>query len=159
MPKTFILPPLYNKKLFVFSFLFTLISSVFGYAENIDLKSAKKILVEAKRVVSGDKGESPADYIPEEIRAFNFIYNSSQPNQLFKDIYQESKTAGKFYAIMGLYLLKDSEFEKYKENFSANHSKVDFVYGCEVISDRDMSSELDLWLKGKMTDYHKLIVH
>ena len=80
---------------------------VFGQEEKDSLGKtlAVMVLLETKQVVSGgDKGT------PAEVLAFNIIYHLPNASQEYKDIYKNANVCGKFYCIIGLYLLKDTDY-------------------------------------------------
>ncbi len=108
------------------------------------LSSARKILSETTSIIDAIQGEVPAGYYSEEIRAFNLIYSSEKAAEVFNGLYPHSRTAGKFYCLVGLYLLKDSAFEALKEDFlRTEQEKVRWQSGCEIANEFDAKKMFD----------------
>lgn len=111
------------------------------------LPLAKQALYQTNRIMSAKAGEMSGD--PPEITAFNIIYHSDKPAEIFKEVYKKGRTAAKFYALIGLYLLKDKGFEKLKTDFLNNEQeKIYCQYGCKVSQDNDAKQVLNIWLEG-----------
>lgn len=114
---------------------------------NTVLPSVKQVLYETNRIMSAQAGEMAGD--PAEIIAFNAIYHSNQAAEIFKEVYKKSRSAGKFYCLIGLYLLQDKAFEDLKADFLKNEQeKVYCQYGCKVSENNDVKQVLDTWLEG-----------
>ena len=101
------------KKVFPALLFFCLSAS--GQQPALDLVLAKQVLSETDRVMSVITGVS--DYHHSEVLAFNLIYRNPGATAIFKEVYHRGKSAGKFYALIGLYLKKDPEFEQMKNEF------------------------------------------
>ena len=102
------------------------------------------VLSQATEVaVGGDVGT------PSEVIAFNMIYRSPLAGQKFKDIYLRSSIAGKFYCLIGLYLIKDTEYEKYKTEFLSlkTDKGISFRAGCMRFK-YDKGELLNKWIEG-----------
>jgi hypothetical protein len=135
------------KKVVVILFLTLFGSSSFAAEQSLDLDLAKQVLFETNRIMSAKSGEMI--YHPNEVLAFNIIYRTSNAENTFKEVYQYSKSAGKFYALIGLFLKKDKDFEKLKTEFL--NSKQELVYcqyGCKASTDNDVKQVLNTWLAG-----------
>jgi hypothetical protein len=88
-------------------------------------------------------------YHPNEIIAFNIVYRRSNAPEIFKEVYRRSGSAGKFYALIGLFLKKDPNFETLKNEFlNAPQNPVDVQYGCKGSANNDVKSALKTWLEG-----------
>lgn len=115
--------------------------------KNTVLPLAKQVLYETNRIMSAQAGKMAND--PAEIIAFNAIYHSDQAAEIFNEVYKKSRSAGKFYCLIGLYLLKDKVFEDLKADFLKNEQeKVYCQYGCKVSENNDVKQVLDIWLEG-----------
>jgi hypothetical protein len=136
----------------VFKYLLTVaICTLFvhnSFSQEINsLEDAIEVLSKTEKITSSKAGEMMEE--PAEILAFNFIYTSKNPNLAYKELFAQSKSAGKFYALIGLYLLKDNEFELLKEKFtSSSQEKVMVQYGCKVSDGMEIKGILESWLKG-----------
>lgn len=109
----------------------------------LEVKLASRILLQTPQFVyGGDRGQ------PIEVMAFNLIYNLPDAEKRFKAIYARSNTAGKLYCVIGLFCLKDKEYERYKASFVAinDTSKVDIQFGC-FPGREDKNELLEKWLK------------
>jgi hypothetical protein len=97
--------------------------------------------------VGGDAGT------PAEVIAFNIIYRSTSPGKRFKDVYQRSDIPGKFYCILGLFLVKDPEYEKFKNSFISSkiENGIFFRAGCIGMKYEDLGRLLDIWINGFAT--------
>jgi len=125
--------------------LFMSVSFAAEQALGIDL--AKQVLFETKRVMSAKAGEMR--YHPNEVLAFNIIFRASNANSIFKEVYQRGGSAGKIYALIGLYLKKDPDFGKLKDDFlSSIQGPVYTQYGCMAFSNYDAKQVLRTWLEG-----------
>lgn len=123
--------------------------SSFGQLKTDDLaySLAINVLKNATEVgIGGDAGT------PSEVLAFNFIYRSPSPAKRFKDVYQFSSNSAKFYCLMGLYLLKDVEYEQYKKSFLSLKSEngIRFRAGC-LVENLQPNELLEIWIKGFAT--------
>lgn len=132
-----------------------------GFSQKVtSIDDAKKMLAKTNKVTSARAGEM-ADH-PVEILAFNFLYFSKTPSKHFKELFKQSKSAGKFYALVGLHMLKDKDFDMLKKRFdAAPQDNVDVLYGCKGANDVDIKRELDVWLKGmpKKLWYTNIIIN
>ena len=87
-----------------------------AYAKGVtSIETALKVLAKATTVSSSQAGEM-ANH-PETILAFNFIYHSATPQEHFITLYKNGNTVGKFYALIGLYMLEDIEYKAYYNKF------------------------------------------
>jgi hypothetical protein len=119
----------------------------FVHCQALDLNLAKQVLFETNRIMSAKSGEMI--YHPNEVLAFNIIYRSSNADSIFKEVYRCSNSAGKFYALIGLFLKKDHEFEALKEEFlNSKQESVSCQYGCRGSTDTDVKFVLKTWLEG-----------
>jgi hypothetical protein len=136
------------KKKVIFTLLFTLfISFSFARRQDLGIDLAKQVLFETNRIMSAKSGEM-ANYT-NEVLAFNIIYRTSNADSIFKEVYRCSNSAGKFYALIGLFLKKDKDFEKLKTDFlNSKQESVYCQYGCKASADIDVKYELNTWLEG-----------
>lgn len=123
--------------------LFTFAKEETAKKENINLKLAKMVLMEAKalnaKIAEGSKEEL----------AFNIIYYSEKPGENFKSVYQYGNTTGKLYALIGLHLLKDPAFEILKKEFDSKKQKtISIQYNCKGQDDADPKEVLKSWIEG-----------
>ncbi len=122
----------------------------------LPVKLATRILQETQQFVyGGDTGQ------PSEVLAFNLIYRLPDAAKHFKTIYQRSGTAGKLYSLLGLYCLKDKEYEHYRSEFLAlkDDHELYVRYGC-LASDEKKNDVLKNWIKGYTTGlwYTKIVL-
>ena len=133
------------KKVFPALLFFCLSAS--GQQQAPDLVLAKQVLSETDRVMSAITGVS--DYHHSEVLAFNLIYRNPGATVIFKEIYQRGQSAGKFYALIGLYLKKDPDFEQLKTEFlNSLQEPVYCQYGCKASTNNDVKQVLNAWLEG-----------
>jgi hypothetical protein len=63
-----------------------------------------------------------------EYTAFKSIINSKYASTRFTSMFLDGKNVAKFYALMGLKILNDANFEKYSKLYFKKKIKVDFVW-------------------------------
>jgi hypothetical protein len=85
---------------------------------------------------------------PAEIFAFNIIYKSPYAAEKFKEIFSTATISGKFYCVIGLFLLKDSEYEKYKAAFISPKTlePIYFRAGCKLSKYESQEKLLKQWI-------------
>jgi hypothetical protein len=128
-------------------------------AEDFAIPLAKGVLYETNRVVSAQAGMMTSH--PPEILAFNVLYKSAHPGDAFKEVFKKGRTAGKFYALIGLYLLKDREFDALRKEFlNSPQEPVYCQYGCKASDANDAKHTLQTWLEGipKGLWYTKIVI-
>ncbi|SMO33640.1 hypothetical protein SAMN06265350_101111 [Solitalea koreensis] len=86
---------------------------------------------------------------PPEIFAFNIIYKSPYAGKKFKEIYPMATISGKFYCVIGLFLLTDSEYEKYKTDFISlkTTEPIYFRVGCKLMKYESQEKLLKQWME------------
>jgi len=96
--------------LIIIFFVLTNLQISFGQeSENLDSLLASKVLSRASDIVIA------VEHGPTiEVIAFNQILRSVNGREAYKKIYNTSTLAGKVYCVVGLSLLKDEEYEKYR---------------------------------------------
>ena len=104
-----------------------------------------KIIMNAKEVASDMIGED-AIKTPEFI-AFNKIMNRGDKENYFCWLYKSGNSIVKFYALVGLYLVKDQAYDAYKTDyFKNNKDEISFMNGC-VKSKGNPKDMLEKWCK------------
>jgi hypothetical protein len=99
-------------------------------------KTAVRELVEAERFETGFVGfaGSPSSYI----NRFNTVLRETEAARLFKYIFDEGSTAGKLYALSGLYLTDREEFNRAADIMKKSGQTVQVLNGC-LISDESVA--------------------
>jgi hypothetical protein len=134
------------KKLALPVFFTILAPACFAAERALDIDLAKQVLAETNRVASAKAGEMRYD--PQEVLAFNIVFRAPDANGIFKEVYRRSGSAGKIYALVALYLRKDPDFGKLRDEFlNSTQPPVDTQYGCKGGND-DAKRVLQTWIEG-----------
>lgn len=112
--------------------------------ENFSLFDAKKLspqgqkayehLLKAERFEQGAVGY--AGTVSRYIESFNLLLKEEAADEAFKGLLNEATTAGKLYALCGLYFTDYETFQKETENLAKSAESVETMSGCLISSEK-----------------------
>ena len=96
-------------------------------------KRAYWVIINERQFCSTGVGITGA--FPEVVKAFRILLADPHADQAFKALIVSAPTAGKLYALCGIYYTDPEQFEKYAAAFVSSRAQVETVMGCNVMSE------------------------